>query len=770
MSAFHSYTQKSNTRYGVNDSNGTYNPDTIKCGFASSTDLLNACNNDPSCVAYVDHSLSNKRCTLQDINTDNSKETTESGYTAYIKDYSNCKTATGEYGSLNAPGYCISDKRVENVDAKNKLIKSLESKKPLTLIIARNGAGKIAYVAYMPIAPTFSTANLPYNSTTFNITTLNIYFILTIDVEDTYRFIAGDSTNQNAFKYYVNGVPLDINTAKLAPGDYLICLEINTIAAKTYINNISVVTNSTATTKTLDKLVIKPINFYTQVGDKYTETLNNVCTPDNYLTSEYCKGLIKDSITANDSVKNRCLVSSNGSYVYTGTEVCSNIIDAALNKTGEINAGLSADLYNAVSTWFSGKISLSSNLSAMTPVELSKISYMFDRLKAYSGTIPGIQTQATRAELAKYCTTSSGDVFSVPNDNTLCGKVYNDPALVTYNNMSLSSNKALAAEIDKSKEDLKYAYCTKLNADGTYRYENDPKCKEEYKTNTFLNTDIKQRCVANNKWNSADKYCNKLSEEIANGDISSPAVTVVNPGLKSYIKDFKNLAVLTDISNIENLKKNNGKLEFEDYILNYYSKLPDRDTNALFNEDYLYYCQTTDPNLNNGSSCAPFYKTFKDSKRILSSRARMRNSNCSKDELLTTDLDTQDAIDKNINKCKTLATNGNLDNLITFKDTMTKYCSSEKNIATEDCKNYYNTIGNKLVNAMSTPGKASAFGNKSNFDEPSIEPEEGSSVWGTILFLILILVVCVSVFFIGKQIVLKSKDINRTSANQKNNK
>ncbi len=761
MSAYQSYTPKYNTRYGINDSNGVYNPDTLRCGFSTSTELLNACNNDPSCVAYVNHDLSSKRCTMRDINSDNSKETTENGYISGIRDYSNCKVMAGDYNSSYAPGFCISDKQLINRDSKDKLIKSLESKNPRTLVIGKNGVGNISYVMYLPIAPTFSTANLPYSANA-GVQSLNIYFIITVDSEDTYKFTVGDSTNQHAFKFYINGVLLDGMLAKLAIGDYLICLEIDINAARVHVNNISVTTNSTATTKPLDKLVVKPINFYTQFGDKYTETLNNVCTPENYLTSDYCKGLLKDSITANDSIKNKCLTSSNGSYVYTGTELCSNIIDAALNKTGEINVGLASDLYNSVSTWFSNKISLSTNLSSMTPSELSKLNYMFDRLKTYSGTIPGIESQTTRTELAKYCSTSSGDVFAVPNDNSFCGKIYNDSSLVNYNNINLSSNKTLATEINESKEKLKYAYCTKLNEDGTYRYENNSTCKEEYKTNSFLNADINKRCIVDNKWNSGDKYCNKLSEEIIAAEISATKPVVVNEALRKNIREFKNAAVLADTGNIENLKKNNGKLNFEDYIVNYYSKQADKDLNSLLNEEYLYYCQTTDSNLNNGSSCSPIYNTFKDSKRILSSRARMRNSNCSKDEYIVTDLNTQESIDKNINKCKTLVTNGNLNNLITFKDTMTKYCASEKNIATEDCKNYYNTIGNKLIGAMTTPSKASAFGNKSNFDEPKdkLKVMDNSSGWETILFLILILVVCVSVVIFGKKFMTKQKNVN----------
>jgi len=733
--SYNSYTSKPSTRFGVNDSTLTYNPDTIKCGFNSATEVNASCNENPSCVAYVDNAASNKRCTLHTINGTSSKETTETGYTAYIKDYSNCKVVAGDNNSSYAAGFCITDPRDVNKDAKNKLIKSLESKTPRTLVISRSGLGKVMYVMYIPMAPTFSTANMPFSSTTLNPQILNIYFIITVDVEETYRFTAGDASNQAAIKFYVNGVRVQNILAKLTPGDHLVCLEIDMSKTTTHISNISITTNSTATTKPLDKLVVKPINFYTQVGDKYIETLNSVCTPENYLTSEYCKGLLKDSITANDSVKNKCLISSNGSYAYTGTEVCSDIIDAALNKTGEINQALSTDLYNAVSTWFSGKISLSSNLSSMTVLEIGKLNSMFDKLKTYSGIVPGLELQATRAEVAKYCNSVAGDVFSIPKDTSLCGKIYNDTALATYNNINTTSNKTLAAEINQSKEKLKYDYCTKLNADDTYRYETDDLCKTEYKTNSFLNADINKRCIVDNKWNSADKYCNKLSEEIVTGELTAGNPVVVNDDLKRNIKGFKNAAVLAEIGNIENIKKNNGKLSFEDYIVNFYSKQSDKDLNALLNEDYLFYCQSSDPKLNNNSSCLPIYKTFKDNVNIINSKAKMRNINCSKDELITTNLDTEEAKNTNTNNCKTLVTEGNLSNLLTFKDAMLKYCSTEKNIASQDCKDYYNTVSGKIISAMSSPAKASAFNNKE-----SLENNTDASTSRVYQFIILMLV------------------------------
>lgn len=760
------YTTKTGVRYGSNN-NSTPNIDNITCGFNTSDQLKTACSTDPTCVAYVDHSLPQNRCTKHSITTSNSPEVVDAEYTAYLKQYSNCKTIDGNSGSLYANGFCVEDNSAENSEARGKLFKSLESINPKTLTICKGSANQILYVHYSPNPPSSSTAFLPYQTTEFKKEALYTYFIISIDLEDVYRFELYGRTNTIYSTVYINSVPLDTKPmtgtastyksveayARLTPGDYFVCIEmaIGTVGDSSHLDGVGLQPMSKIAVRNInsyaniDLYVKKYVNFYTQVSNKYNSALSAVCTVDNYTSSEYCKDLIKNTSTINDLVLSKCLTNVNGSLIYTGSDVCTAVVDSVMNKSANINSSLTTSIYKAVETWFTNKTSLSENLSAMTTEELAKLNVMFDKIKLYSGTIPGIEKAGTRAQLVAYCEKTAGDVFNISNDNTLCGKLYNDTSLVNYNNSALTNNTASATEIGSSKDKLKLTYCNKPQADGTYRFQTDDKCQEEIKNSNLLNTDVMNRCTYAGSPPFREKYCYDLLKQNIDSELDLSKQPATNTQLRLKLKSAANDYAINETTKISKSSNPTGKLISEDYIVNYYSKLPDRKESDLLNANYTDYCINTDPTLSS-TSCGPLYKTFNTNNSVVRSRAHMRNKNCMSDSNLMTDTDNQESKDSNTNKCKTMATNGNIHNLYTFVDKVNNYCSDPVNISKDECKDYYTNATGRYIKSLSDPTAKSAFSDSVK-EEVNMEGFENGAAdinMKLILFFILI-IMCVVV-------------------------
>ena len=762
------YTTKAGVRYGSNN-NFTPNIDNIACGFNTSEELKTACSTDPTCVAYIDHSLPQNRCTKHSITTTNSPEVADAGYTAYLKQYSNCKTIEGNSGSMYADGFCVEDTSIENSEARGKLLKYLESINPKTLTICKGPSNQILYVHYSPNPPSASTAFLPYQSTQYKKESLYIYFIISIDLEDVYRFELYGRTNTIYSTVYINGVPLDTKpmsgtastyksveaSARLTPGDYFVCIEMATgvIGENSDLGGVGLQPMSKIAVRNInsysaiDSYIKKYVNFYTQVSDKYNNALSNVCTVDNYTSSEYCKDLIKNTSTINDLVLSKCLTNVNGNLLYTGIDVCTAVVDSVMAKSADVNSSLSTSIYKAVETWFTNKTSLSENLSAMTTEELAKINVMFDKIKLYSGTIPGIEKASTRTQLVAYCEKTAGDVFNISNNNTLCGKLYNDTSLVNYNNPALTNNTDSAAEIGASKDKLKLSYCNKSQANGTYRFQTDVKCQEEIKNSNLLNTDVMNRCTYAGSPPFQEKYCYDLLKQNIESELDPSKQPVTNTQLRLKLKNAANDYAINETNKISKSSNPTGKLISEDYIVNYYSKLPDRKEGDLLNSNYTDYCISTDPTLSS-TSCGPLYKTFNTNNSVVRSRAHMRNKNCMSDSNLMTDADNQESKDSNTDKCRTMATNGNIHNLYTFVDKVNTYCANPENIAKDECKDYYTNATGRYIKSLSNPTAKSAFSD-------SVKTGAGAEVEGfengvsninvKMIFFFILIIMCVVV-------------------------
>ncbi len=706
-------------------------------------------------------------------------------------DYSTCKIATDSTVGPYVKGDCITNTDSVNDYEKSKLIKTLELNNPRTLIISKDGlTGKIIYVLYSKDTPRSSGYSLPYAKTNPH-QIIYKYFIVSITTEDIYRFEVYDIYDSKNATFYINGIPLESKltltgdaanrrieaSARLTTGDYFICLETvsKDVASQssgtfTIQDMRNVANRRDAFIPGVETYVTKPINFYTQANSKYADTLSTVCTPDNYLTSDYCKDLIKTGNTLNETVLSKCMTNVNGTLVFSGNDTCSNVIDSVLNKSADINTNLSTDIYKAVENWFTGKISSSTNLGSMSIEELAKLNYLFDKLKSYNDFVPSLDKQSTRIELAKYCESKAGDVFSIADDNSLCGKIYNDTSLVNYNNPKLTNNTALATEIGNSKEKLKLNYCYKPQSDGTYRFQSDPLCAEEIKTNNFLNDKIVERCTYAGVAPFEEKYCYDLLKQNINSETITGEKPATNTDLRLKLRKAANDFAIKETKNISpttqrNGQLLNGKLISEDYITNWYTKQADRNETELLNDNYLDYCFNSDPNLNK-TSCGPLYKAFSNNTKVIRNRAKMRNKNCMSEDRLITNISTQESIDKNENNCFELA-NGNLHNQYTFKDAMNNFCTKPENVVKPECNQYYQTAPAKFLKNLANNTAVSAFGNKEGFEDGVAEAHseivyaEPTINFEFILYILLALViVCVFVYFLSTKINNKSKQSN----------
>ncbi len=645
-----------------------------------------------------------------------------------------CKVGNiGNYeGLVYLNGGCLSNDSYLSDEEKNSLMLELEGSYPKTLIIYRDDlTQKIMRVIYSINAPDFGTKifTLYSNVEETQKHTVFQYFILSIPTVDIYRLEAY-STNYVSSKFYINGVPLETNSTtanrsdsivKLTPGDYLTCVEYSSDSSSKYLYGVGIQPMSEITSRIdsnpapILNYVSKSINFFTKSNSKYMDALKEACTTDNYMSSDFCKNLIKTTPNLNDIVLSTCLTKVDGNYVYSGGEVCSTLVDAAMAKNPDINERLSSSVFKSVEKWVLDKMSTEASLSAMTPTALAKLNYMFDKVREYNGVPVGFDSSEVRNQIAVYCEKNAGDTISIPNDNSLCGKVFNDSKLVDYNDPLYSKNVALANQIGDAKQRIRLKYCDAVDANGVKRYETDPGCKEEIKNNLWLNDLVYERCAPNGRWNIDDKYCNGLIKGVMEYRTGERPTYDVNPTLSENLKTAMDNFVPVEANNIDAIKANNGKLKAEDYITKYYSKDPNVDTKGLLNIDYMGYCLEEDPTLKK-TSCGPVYRAYKENSEVLRSRAHMRNKNCLSDQNIMTDVDTEEAIDSNTNKCKTLATNGNIQNLITFGDRMNEYCSTGQNVLKPECEDYQQNAGKRYIEAMHVPSNASAFTGKEGFE------------------------------------------------------
>ncbi len=378
--------------------------------------------------------------------------------------------------SYYAKGDCINGENTE-------LIKKLESKNPKTLILTKDKEGNLIYAMYSPIISLDITKFPFYEKNKGQI--IYIYMVLSIDNIGVYDV---NEAGIVGVKYFINGIIAPENRVYLSKGDHLLCLEINADEYETG----GVILNENGD---IFKYVQKTINFFTKGLNSYVNAIDKVCGLDNFLSSDYCKEKLKNDTIMNEIIKKKCTL-EDGAFSEESYNKCLEIINLSLNLDSKINSSLSKDINTYVNDWILAKLS-ASELSSLTSKDISIVNHFIDILKKQNGGLNVILTEKVQNDLAEYCSKKYGDVFSIENDDTTCGKIYNDEIVLNYLGKS--------GPIYKSKQDMKYSYCSNGGINGKIRYEHDKKCLDEMKENDFMENTIENRCSGASMY--LDTYC-----------------------------------------------------------------------------------------------------------------------------------------------------------------------------------------------------------------------------------------------------------------------
>ncbi len=716
----------------------------IKCDAKSSLNSQVSCAADPSCLAY--NEKNGNQCNKYGVERTENND----GMSLYIKDTSNClkiDNAKGDY----VPAYCLSSMLPEDSERQLKLITTMESKNPKVLVIGKS-EDRVMFIQYTNNA-TYNKSQIPYSNTDLGKKmTIFMYFIMTVKTTDKYRLEA--MNNSGDCEFFVNGIPMNKSAASgagfvgwwtpyvtLTSGDYFICVSFD-ISKSTaseemfspYIRKFG--DSQTLTASAITLYTDKPINFVSNLNSEKLSADANFCNADNYTTSEYCKQLIKEGLTLNNSIKAKCFV--NNSYV--GDEKCSSLINLSILKKPDVNSELMEFVNSEVTKWFKNKIS---SLGSASVSDVSKLNSLFVNLRDLHGNFEKLFDESTQTAIVSFCEPKAGDVPMYMNNDTICGKIYRMDNVQNY------------PKIRESQDRIMTNYCKKDDGTGKKRYETDVKwCSPVLSGYDLLNTEIINRCSPNGKWNIDDKYCNELVDRNINGGVE------VNSNLLKSLVKYKNDYAINELSSIEN---STGKLKTEDYINNQLYDYVKNNSgsevgleNSIINDKFLDYCLTKDPYLTN-SSCKGVYSRWDNNSNIVRSRASMRTKNCLSDSNLMTELETKEAIEQNKNNCKTLATSTDLNSVGTFGSKVAGYCAQGDNIISEDCKKYYNDISKNLASSLISNTKINT---KSSFDNA----EESVSLYSTLTFKLIIIILFISFFvFVIYQLKPLCKNNNLTN-------
>lgn len=534
------------------------------------------------------------------------------------------------------------------------------------------------------------------------------------------------------------GYNLNINNIYISKGVHYVYIE-TTIGPRPAYNNVfsCFLTYKDGTgnsSMSIDRFITTPYTLLTNIANAKNTADLNYCKTGGLLTDAYCKDILKTKTLLNTEVKNKCF---NASGDYMQSADCDDLIKNTIKNDGTVNSELTTSLNTSVQNYINNKFKI---LDSMPQADKDKFRDFYIMVNdASAGKYVGLDQKDASGNviLPIYCEKTVGDVYNIPNDKTnLCNYVYNN------------TNISTLAPISDSYKNIKSKYC-KTNVNGKYRYETDPSCQATLKTGTDFNTDIKARCIADGKFKIDDVYCNSLVDNNINS--TTPAV---NSTLLTDLTTSKNDFMKNEISNISTANPTLKTLDYATTTYKKYSKTSD----DVLQTKLLDYCEVNDPLLSLDNPCRTVYNTYNTDQKIIDSRSRMRANNCAQPAYINTNNNTQADIDKNINNCKSLTFDtSNIANISKNASSVNAYCSTDKNIVTDDCKNYYSGIEDKILEAQFGTVK-SGFENKESMEDGEYYDDNNLNAWLPILAMILL--VLVAALFIS----LLPKKSNRVSA------
>ncbi len=441
---------------------------------------------------------------------------------------------------------------------------------------------------------------------------------------------------------------------------------------------------------------------------------NNYCDPNkniSNITNSNCVTEYTNKNNLSTPIRNYCF--PNG-VLKKGSN---NLIDSncsSLYTLNNLNTDIKNNFSTAYNTWGNSTIK---NTNTNFTTEHLVLNEYINTQKPDRTSLLGT---GAITNLTNFCKTQIGDKFTadVNNDN-LCNQLYSSP---TYNT---------DANISKSIDEIKTNYCTAV-VDGKPRYETDPLCAPLQ--TTLLNNTIQQRCIKDGNFQYADKWCKDTSDTNIN-NTSAPYATM---------KNARNANLKTNITSTIVKQYENNKFLTDDnynYAISMYPSVTSKNINdELLNNKLLDYCENIEPNYptNPNSQCKGIYDTYKDNSTIKDSRDRMRDALCiTGNNIMTNNADNNTS---NVYHCK--STVFDTRNLTRFSSSVNDYCGKDSNMHLQDCRNYYDSIEQKVADSLNLTS-ASSFENKTSSFENKEACCDDNSIYIILLFIFILLFVCV---------------------------
>jgi hypothetical protein len=471
-------------------------------------------------------------------------------------------------------------------------------------------------------------------------------------------------------------------------------------------------------------------------------SITNFCSNDTNLTSTTVGSLCHNSVReANDFivpvVQKYCFPDSNNPK----TDVyCTNMVS-------------SKDVYQKIRDLL---ISLyityiTTNLPKVSTTNQDTINKSINILKGARTTAEiqkGIE-QHVNDTVTTFCESYFTDDKFNPDGTTsshLCSNIYSD----------FKSLPKVAASMDN----IKLKYCTKIDATTKKpRYESDASCTTNTMQTGLLYDTITKRCIVNNTWQINDQFCNSLVDNNINRtDKLQNLVNSKNQYLQTQIRSIKPNEKLPSSINPQLVS----------YATTVYNKFNNKKlSDDLLRQNLLDYCENNDTRLLD-TPCKPIYATYNTENQIVSSRNKMKDTNCQlSDNILTSNTDNV-AVAENRDNCKNLVfnTSGDINTINKYNNTVNTYCSTGENIINDTCKTYYNDIEKKLLDTQfPNLTVSSGFTNPAeNVEIDSFENKESEeSNWHFQMVLILLFITIFIVFSkrIYKKFIILKKQENK---------
>jgi len=300
-------------------------------------------------------------------------------------------------------------------------------------------------------------------------------------------------------------------------------------------------------------------------------------------------------------------------------------------------------------------------------------------------------------------------------------------------------------DIIDSMKNIIVKRCKKVNKDKSYRFSTEEQCFNYIKTDTGLNKTIVDYC--NTDDNMKNQYCTNLDNSIIQGHVNkilpvnTELATNINNARINYTKNKLKNSKYTDEYSINYLNNeyktliDNLNISTTDRNIKYLD-LVDKDAMKFCEDNYLEFENTTKP------FCKQSYNTYKSVPDINNSLNKITEQNCLYNNKFVTDTE-----------CNKFANDNK--NYIKFINPNNKYCSTDDNIVSDYCQNYYKNTENKINDLLiqNNCNNFSTFQNKNDNDNNlvlhnvELESFENKNNYYILVFILIFIFIILSIYY-----------------------